>query len=330
MTVKKKPRCPSCKSDSTEYIDIYKPLTKEDEKYFKNMDIYRCNICDLGFAHPVPEIEILDEYYSKVYRKPGRPHYISNPQNINFNEWQNAQYSYISQFFDIDKANIIMDIGPGYGFLLREIRRNHRNIRLIAVDPDTASLEYLKQYDIEVKKTLFDTEGDELDFLEKPDLILTSHSLEHMSDPRSFFIFVKKILSEEGKLFLEIPNCPLNENGYLHRPYDGPHLLFLTEKSLRYMVNDAGLKIEQITTAGKPYPDILEDMVNQYETFYEPNVITHNPNFRKIHKIITKRLKNTLTVLLKGNLNSSELTDYYPYQYGGNRWTLRAMIGKKE
>ncbi len=100
-------------------------------------------------------------------------------------------------------------------------------MRLIAIDPDINNIKYLERYGIEIKKTLLDLEEQIIDSILAPDLILSSHSLEHMSDPKIFFSKVEKILPKRGYLFIEVPNCPFTPNLYLQHSYDSPHLLFL-------------------------------------------------------------------------------------------------------
>ena len=42
------------KKESVKFLDNYKFEIKEDKDYFKNVKIYRCDDCDFGFVHPMP------------------------------------------------------------------------------------------------------------------------------------------------------------------------------------------------------------------------------------------------------------------------------------
>ena len=230
MTSRKIIICPSCKSKKSKFISKHKPLTDEDLNYFKNLSIYECSTCKLGFSHPMPKFEILDEYYDNIYRKPGKPHFIENPKNIDIPNWQIAQFSYINQFINLSKIKTIADIGCGYGFLLRKIREENKSIRLIGIDSDSKTIEYLKKYNIEIYP---DVDSYTEDYNKNnADLIISSHSIEHFTDPNHFFKIIKKVIKPNGKLFLELPNTPLTKDKYLKRPYDGSHLLYFNKNSL--------------------------------------------------------------------------------------------------
>lgn len=314
--------CPNCSSNQINVIDDYKPFTREDAKYFPNMKIIQCRDCKLGFASPVPSKSILNDFYTHIYRKSGRPHYIDNPESIKFDPWQNSQYNYISQFINIEKIKTILDIGPGYGFLLREFRRNNKNLRLIAADPDIRSLKYLEKYRIEIKKILFDLEEDKIDSIVTPDLILASHSLEHMSDPKSFFTKIKQILPLGGKLFIEVPNCPLTPDLYLQRCYDSPHLLFFNEDTLKHIIEDFNFRIINITTASFPYSVWIENSKNLFKLYSESKSEGSKVNELK------KRMIGGVNSLLGRSTNYHKIENFYHYQYGGDRWVLRALLTK--
>lgn len=315
--------CPICKSTDVKYIDAYKTYTSIDNDYFKNMKIFTCNICNLSFADPIPNKELLEKYYSTVYRRKGGPFCNINPEKVTFNEWQNSQYAYISLFFNFKKLDTVLDIGPGYGFLLREIRKNHKDIKLIAADIDFDRIKYLKKYNIELRKTTFAYHSEPLNFPHDINLILSSHSLEHMAEPLQFFDFVKKHLHKDGKLFLEVPNNSFTKECFLHRSFDSPHLFFMDKKSLMYMTNVAGFNVDHISTVGTPCPDVIIHMKKQYDRYHNKNRFDH---LKSMINTIQYRFINSFKILTGKTINNF---DYNWYQYGGNRSVLRAMLSKK-
>ena len=56
----------------------------------------------------LPSIEVIEYYYSNIYRKEGRAHFVANPNQTSPGTWQKAQYSYISLFTNFD--GIVMDV----------------------------------------------------------------------------------------------------------------------------------------------------------------------------------------------------------------------------
>jgi len=270
--------------------------------------------------------EILSDFYSKVYRKKSRPHYIKNPDKIILNPWTNAQYSYISQYFNFDLAKLIIDVGPGYGFLLREIKMRHPHVRLVAIDPDATSLKYLNDYDIETKSMFFEKDGNTYFYEEKVDLIISSHSLEHMTNPKYFFKTSKETLSETGGIFLEVPNCEFNSSGYMPRPYDSPHLLFFSKQFLKRLFHDLSFEIINISTAGRSMTAEIQLMERQFG--YTRNKVLRKKKYiyNRLKEKMPQQFKNAIKYLL--NINKNTIFEYY--QYGGNRWTIRGFLRPKK
>lgn len=287
------------------------------------MSIYRCDECELGFAYPIPPTELLNKYYKDIYRKNDRAHYTKKPADIKFTHWSNAQYAYISQFFNFDEAETVIDIGPGYGFLLREIAKNHPHLRLIAVDPDINSIEYLRNYSIEIEDLCYEIEGEKRFKGNRVDLIISSHSLEHMTSLDGFFKVSRGILKKSGSVFIEVPNCELTSHGYLPRTYDSPHLLFFTAKSFKKIADKYGFNYTNISTAGmsmKEEISLMKKLSNDTNNFPE-----------NIKYAAVQALKNILPVRVKNSIKSMIMDDSLPlelshYQYGGDRWTIRALL----
>ena len=322
-------KCPGCNSTRTRFLDNYKVLRQESFKYFNDMKIFQCKDCELGFASPIPNKVLLSNFYKNVYRSSDSPHYVKNPQNTIFHPWYNAQFAYINQFVEFKEINNVLDIGPGYGFLLREIRRNNNKIKLTAADPDITSLEYLVNYNIKIRKILFDLEKDKINSFGKSDLILSSHSLEHMSNPRAFFTYIEKLLPPKGKMFLEIPNCPLTENLYLRRYYDSPHLLFFNKKSLESIIKEFNFQIINISTASHSYPLWIELQERIYKKFREMDNNKFKISSKKQLSKFLGRIRKAFFILLGKEKDRSIPLDYVHYQYGGQRWTLRAFLSKQ-
>ena len=129
-------------------IDGHKHMYVEDEKILGKMDIYHCNYCKLSFTYPMPKLDDLNYYYKNIYRKPGRIHNVANPNQISPGAWQKAQYSYISLFANFKEMKNVIDFGAGYGFLLREINRQHKHLNLYTSELDTKACDYLSKYGI--------------------------------------------------------------------------------------------------------------------------------------------------------------------------------------
>lgn len=319
-----KVECPSCSSTIVRAVCAYKHLMTEDELYLGKMRLVRCCECDLVFASPLPSSAQLDRYYGEIYRKSGRPHYVERPESVSPNMWHESQYWFISQFVDFKNLDRILDLGPGYGYLLRKIRSYHSQINLTASDPDVKSLSYLKNYQInllpleQIKNSYGSTE-------QKFDLILSSHSLEHEKDPFSFFELVKRTISDQGIFFLEVPNTPYSDEEYTNVAYHGPHLLFFSPQSLRTLLQNGGFKIIHMTTAGS---ELNQIHVMMSELYYQYNLLDNRQKMKPtqvLKSLIPRGVKN----IIKAGFSRSDEGPNEFFKYGGNRWTIRAIAQKE-
>jgi len=78
------------------------------------------------------------------------------------------------------------------------------------------------------------------------------HTLEHMSDLSIFSKFYD-ILNPKGFIFFEVPNCP--KEYFEGRPYDAPHFLFYTKKSLEKIALKFNFKFINISFSSYSFKD---------------------------------------------------------------------------
>ena len=225
------------KSEHVNFLSEYLLEIKEDHEFFKNAKIYRCSSCDFAFVNPMPNEQKLNEFYEKVYRSEGRPPYLVSPnyedQKKHYLEDKNLSYLlYLTSLIDVKNVKTIYDFGGGdgdLGYALKEIS----HIKLYCTENDSYCEKILEDRGYNNIKDFSKVD-------KKFDLIITTHSLEHLSSVNSVFEKFKKLLNPNGYIFFEVPNCP--EEYWAGRPYDGPHLLFYTKKSFEKLLKIHGFK----------------------------------------------------------------------------------------
>lgn len=227
--------CPICDSKSSKLTD-YKYNIEIDYKYLGLKDIYICYECDFCFANPMPSDSLLTHYYDKIYRANGRPHEINQRKyHKSLHSFRNFSYlEYLNNHLDISKLEYVLDFGAGTGDLGFLLKKLNPNIKLFCVENDVKTLSILEKRGYENLNNLNTLK-------EKFDLIITLHSLEHLSSIGIFETF-KKIGKKNSKLFFEVPNCPF-QDGFIRRPYDSPHLMFFTTNSLLKIAKKLNFKI---------------------------------------------------------------------------------------
>jgi len=296
-------------SSLTEHVH----LRKEDENLLGSMGVYHCNNCGLSFVYPMPSLDALEKYYSDIYRLKGRPHYIKNPNKYVIGEYELSQVNYVSEFLDFKNIQDVLDVGAGYGFLLRKIRELFPEILLSYHDLDKKSTSYLSEYHI---KTHIENN--------KYDLVMSSHNLEHFTSPQSFFNLIDGLLVHGGYLFIEVPNSIFETTKWKNRGYDGPHLMFFTIKSLAYYVELFGYEVIDIDTCGWSIDQEIENIHNDLDAVTKPTFYKMISSAKKmLYKIIPLKVKAKIKSITNHNSLDSEYSSY-----GGERWSIRAIVRK--
>ena len=85
------------------------------------------------------------------------------------------------------------------------------------------------------------------------DVVLASHLIEHLNDPRSFLAETFRILKDGGYVFISTPNI----SGFQARLFGGSwrsaifdHLYLFSARTLKRMLKEAGFKAERVSTWG--------------------------------------------------------------------------------
>jgi SAM-dependent methyltransferase len=80
------------------------------------------------------------------------------------------------------------------------------------------------------------------------DLVVLSHVIEHLREPRSYLGAIRGLLSSGGILFVEVPH-----QDFLFKADVFPHVLFFTPENLRILLESEGFKVEKTGTFGRDW-----------------------------------------------------------------------------
>ena len=243
--------CPICKNkEDIKFLDDYKLEIKEDKKIFKDAKIYHCSNCDFGFVNPIPKEDDLNYFYKHLYRSLNRPPYwmTENYDDLkkHYLEDKNLNYLlYLTTLIDLSKINSLYDFGSGYGDLGFLLKKKFPNLKLFCTESDDHCKMILKERSYINFENLKDINS-------KFDLIITLHSLEHLTDISIFSKF-NDMLNSNGLIFFEVPNCP--KEYFQGRPYDSPHLLFYTKKSIHKIAKMNNMKLINFSYSSYSFDD---------------------------------------------------------------------------
>ena len=319
--------CIICKkAETVKFLDNYKLEIKEDKKFFNNLKIYQCEDCDFSFVNPIPSEDKLNYFYKYIYRSLNRPPYwmTENYEDIKkqYLEDKNINYLlYLTTLVDLLKIKNLYDFGSGYGDLGFLLKKKFSHLKLFCTENDNNCKRILKERGYTNLENLEDINT-------KFDLIITLHSLEHLSDINIFSKF-KDMLNPNGMIFFEVPNCP--KEYFKGRGYDSPHLLFFTSKSIHKIA-----KINNMEFINFSYSSCSFDIAHKYQketqNLYEEwnKSKISSPKIKKIlKKIIPDFLINLRRDFLSmRNSRNDEKINWFANNTGDNCY-IRGILIKK-
>jgi 2-polyprenyl-3-methyl-5-hydroxy-6-metoxy-1,4-benzoquinol methylase len=321
-------QCLICQSNNkVKFLDNYKLEIKEDKKYFDGAKLYQCTDCEFSFVNPMPSEKNLNYFYKNVYRAANRPPYwVSKDyeaQKRHYLEDKNLSYLlYLTSLIDITKIKNIFDFGGGDGDLGYALKKRFNQLKLFCLESDSHCIRILNDRGYKNYENLSDIK-------EKFDLIITTHSLEHLTDINSVFFKFNEILNSNGYIFFEVPNCPKEYwNG---RPYDGPHLLFYTRKSMEKIAEAHGFDFINFSFSAYSFADdhkYQREAQNEYEK--GNNSLFSSFKFKNfIKKFIPKKIIQIRQDYLQGKRNRSETKMNWFVNNTGDNCYIRGILRKK-
>ena len=256
--------CECCRSN--DIIEVY------NESFF-DLPILKCQKCTSYFVKNKEKID-LKKYYNETY--------WNVFQNINKKKIVNqrideaylrkklpkflqiiiestgirkalsySQYNFLKPFL---KGKNLLDIGSGEGNILELFEKKKFNVT--GIEPSEKNIKIINK---KLKKGIC-KQGfieTELNFETKFDIIIMSHVLEHVIDCRKILENLKKSLSKNGLLFIEVPNC--GNKKYLEESINTQqHIHHFTKNGLQELLKSLGFQIIK-----------TETMFSEVSSFYE-------------------------------------------------------------
>jgi 2-polyprenyl-3-methyl-5-hydroxy-6-metoxy-1,4-benzoquinol methylase len=236
-------QCPVCESKQIANFFSAKDYTVSNETF----TIVKCNDCKHMFTQNVASQNDIGKYYQSE-------NYISHSDTQT--GIINKLYHAVRKRTLLGKKNLvqketgkqqgkILDIGCGTGAFLNTMK--DANWSTTGLEPDDAARKKaFELYSIEAKSSheIFDLPNN------KYDAITMWHVLEHVHQLQEYIAQLKKILTNEGRIFIAVPNYTSYDAQYYESywaAYDLPrHLYHFSPKSMKTLVELHGLTIEKI------------------------------------------------------------------------------------
>ena len=138
----------------------------------------------------------------------------------------------------------VLEFGAGHADLSYVLKQKYPHLKIHLVEPDKGfCAEHLK-------RGVVTSVSNSLDKInQKVDLVVSSHSLEHVIDVKEVMKSLCSRLRPEGHLFFEVPNC--HRGFFSNYISDIPHTYFFNESSHSELGKKYGANILSIKTLRK-------------------------------------------------------------------------------
>jgi len=215
----------------------YETLSEKD-RYGLYMPVTICTDCGLVQASP----RMTQESYNHFYNDGHRRLYVGKekPDDAYFQgryRAGKATFDFLSKHMNV-AGKRILEVGCGSGAILKYLHDSGADVK--GIDLSREYLEYGRaRYNLDLSNTdLFDL-PDSHEF----DLVIYSDVLEHVLEPRAHLSKIKKLLKENGQLYIKVPGIK-----NLYRPYladflksiQNAHVCYYSLATLRNLMENCG------------------------------------------------------------------------------------------
>lgn len=209
--------------------------------------IFRCLDCGLVFLNSRAKRVEVEEHYRTSYRY--EPNYAVNQDLWYLTEPQSflrRRLRLVQPF--LAKGSRLIEIGCGAGEFLTAVQPLVVEATGIELNPDQAAVG--RQTGLNIKSEPVE----HFDDFKRFDVICMFQTLEHMLEPRAALDAIRKALTDEGTLFIEVPNVDDALLALYGLPEFGPfyyrdtHLYYYSPTTLERLLDDCGFvaQVEQV------------------------------------------------------------------------------------
>lgn len=212
-------------------------------RYLKqDFSLLQCRACSHVVTHPTPQQDALNQIYHSNY--PYEAHWAIRKEKI-----RRAHHllSLAPSFYSPGKT--LLDLGCGDGSVMEVASMRGMDVTGVDLTEPEVRTRNSKFYKSSIDEFCATWEG------KKFDVVVMSHSLEHLEDPsKAFDLISENVLSSRGVLLVAAPNSESwtrklfgSRWGYWQVPV---HIHHFSQNSLRILASRAGLSERKQRTRG--------------------------------------------------------------------------------
>lgn len=231
--------CQLCNSE-----DIKKINTQIRNISDPTIQVFACENCGVHFLYPQHTEQELADYYDGQYRTMyADPDYYQEQKIEAFYQQSLPEaYARVDRVSDyLNETDCVLEIGCASGYFLDAIKQKVSSISGTEWDYQNALFAQRKGFTVKKEISEYDQQFDK---------IFMFHVLEHIRKPLDFLQQLRRHLTANGHLFIEVPNIDdvliktykLAE--FRNFYYQSAHLWYFNRESLETVLMRAGYKVE--------------------------------------------------------------------------------------
>ena len=218
---------------------------------FRERKLITCGCCSAKTVHPVPDADELADINRTYWESTG----TDGPEaREGLLELAKHRVGYLMSHCGSLEGKRILDFGAGHAYPYDAIKLRGINLDYCAVDSDDRMREELAKKGVTPYASLDEVAGQSFD------LVILSHVVEHVESPVEFLKVASQCLSDDGTMFVEVPN-----QDDVFKLDLGLHLAVYNPSAISRLCESAGLEVNQISTAGVAIDELKPTFVVRCE-----------------------------------------------------------------
>lgn len=218
-------KCPVCKKNNATFLRFY----RGKHQLFSGLKLAECYACGMVFTTPMLNERDLLSYNATYFTSA----HGGTPNNFIdlafFSAIAQLRVAYIENYLTTQQITVsrILEFGPGPGFFAASWLKKYPETTYMACETDISCHDRLQKLGV----TIVDADSFSKDDV-SVDLVVMSHVLEHVAEPKIFVENATTSLRRGGVLFVEVPCLD-----FQHKSTDEPHLLFFDKGPMKTLLN---------------------------------------------------------------------------------------------
>ncbi|MCX6182216.1 MAG: class I SAM-dependent methyltransferase [Bacteroidetes bacterium] len=221
--------------DKAKVTEFY-PRVRDNDK----VKVLKC--AESGVIYLSSTNHIADSYYTD---QKGTNYWSSTTREEGLKTTHEDDHRRFNQFKDLVKGKSYLDVGSGLGGVLDLFKTVATEVS--AVEPQAEIRELLNSIGYKVYGSI------ESAPVKNIDVISLFHVFEHLTDPLNSLKQLHNLLTEKGKIIIEVPHArdvlieTYNSENFKGHTFWSEHLILHTRKSLETFLANAGFKNIKVT-----------------------------------------------------------------------------------